>query len=50
VSTCIIFCWIRELFSTTVIGLIAFGGTGVMCTCITFCSTRQLFNTTLIGP
>jgi hypothetical protein len=24
--TCIIFCWIRDLFTTTMIGSVAFGG------------------------
>ena len=47
--TCNTFCWIRQLFNTTLIGAVAFKRTGDMCTCNTFCWTRQLFKTTLIG-
>jgi hypothetical protein len=47
---CITFCWIRQLWNTTLTGPVAFFWSRIMCKCITFCWFKQLFNTTLIGP
>jgi len=41
------FCWTKQLFNITCIGI---WRTGVICTCITFCWTRQLLNITLFSP
>jgi hypothetical protein len=46
---CIIFCWNRKLFNTTLIGSVAFGR-WELCTCTIFCWIRELFNTTLTSP